>query len=79
MATHASMLPWKNSMDRAACGLQSAGHKESDMTEVTKQAHKDVKPVFSKVSFIKLLSSLFTKEANETQGNCISRQRDSRK
>ena len=61
MATHSSILPWKNSMDRAACGLQSTGHKESDTTEVTEQTYKDVKTIFSKVSFIKLSSSLFTR------------------
>ena len=53
--------------------------EESDTTEVTEQAYKDVKTIFSKVSVIKFSSSLFTKEANETQENCISRQGDSRK
>ena len=33
MATQSSILAWRISMDREACGLQFMGHKESDMTE----------------------------------------------
>ena len=33
MATHSSTLAWRIPMDRVAWGLQSRGHKESDMIE----------------------------------------------
>ena len=33
LATHSSILAWKNPMDRRAWWLQSMGYKESDPTE----------------------------------------------
>ena len=35
MATHSSILAWEIPRTEEACGLQSMGCKESDMTEVT--------------------------------------------
>ena len=35
MATQSSILAWKNPWTEEPGGLQSMGHKESDMTEAT--------------------------------------------
>ena len=41
MATHSSILAWRVPMDRGAWyqGYSPWGHKESDMTEMTKHTH----------------------------------------
>ena len=39
-ATHSSILAWRIPTDRGPGGLQSLGRKESDTTEVTKQAQQ---------------------------------------
>ena len=38
MATHSSILDWKIPRTEKPGGLQSWGHKKSDMTEVTEHA-----------------------------------------
>ena len=39
MATHSSILAWRTPWTEEPGGLQSAGHKESEMTEATEHAH----------------------------------------
>ena len=52
MATHSSILAWRNSMDRGAWwATVYGGHKESDTTEVTEQQSHRIK---SKSEFRKL-------------------------
>ena len=38
MATHSSILAWRIPWAEEPGGLQSIGHKESDMTEVTEHS-----------------------------------------
>ena len=39
MATHSSILAWRIPRTEEPGGLESLGHKESDMTEATQHAH----------------------------------------
>ena len=39
MATHSSILAWRVPWTEEPGGLQTMGHKKSDMTEATEDAH----------------------------------------
>ena len=45
MATHSSILAWRSTMDKGACGYSPWGHKESDMT-VSKRSTQAEKVAF---------------------------------
>ena len=52
MATHSSILAWKIPWAEEPGGLQSMGHKESDMMETTQYTHTHQRQVKSQWSEI---------------------------